>query len=104
LAEAVAFGERRGFLSADAIDQAIEMVAQPGIGPGPRGRLEQDRDGQVELATGLVEVAVRQLTLTGGVVTFGCGDERGDGIECGGARRGSGRGGLCGRRWRRGHR
>ena len=93
LAEAVAFGQRERLLGADAIDEAIEVVAEPRVGAGAGGRLEQDRHRAIELAAGLVEVAVGQLTLAGGVVAFGGGDERGDGIRC---RAGGRRGRRCG--------
>ena len=38
------------FEGADPIDQAIEMLAEAGVGAGAAGRLEQDVEGAVELA------------------------------------------------------
>jgi hypothetical protein len=105
-AEAVALGEGGRFRGADPVDEAIEVVAEPGVGAGAVGRLQQERHRPIELAAGLIEVPLRQLTPAGFVVAFGGGDEGGDGVRGGGRRRGwcgvRGRGGRRGRHGRLG--
>ena len=84
--EAVALGERRDFVGVDAIDQPIEVLAQPRVGAGAVRRFEQNVDGLVELLAGLVEVAGLELALAGVEMTLRGGDEGCDRIERSGLR------------------
>ena len=70
--EAVALRERRDLVGVDPIDQPIEMLAHPRIGPGAVGRLEQHVDGAVELDAGALEVSQLQLAFTGGEMVLRC--------------------------------
>ena len=61
--EAVAGGERGHFERADAIDEAIELRAQPRLGAGAAGRAQQNVDGAVERRPGLLEVPEIEIAL-----------------------------------------
>ena len=63
LGEPVALGQRPHFIGADAIDQAIEMLADARLGPRAVGRFEQHVDGAIELLLGGVEVPLLELRL-----------------------------------------
>ncbi len=63
--EAVALREGQHFEGVDPIDQPIEMLPQPRIGPGPVGRFEQHVHRPIEVAARALEVAHLQLTLAG---------------------------------------
>ena len=78
--EAVALGERSNLVGVDPVDQAIEMLPHPGVGPGAVGRLEEHVDGTVELGAGALEMAEFQLSLAGGEMVLGRRDQRGNGI------------------------
>ena len=52
-------------MGVDAVDQPVEVLAHPGVGPGAVGRLEQDVDGAVELDPRALEMAELQLALAG---------------------------------------
>ena len=80
LREAIAFGERRDFKRADAIDQPIELLAQPRFGARAARRGQQHIDGAVELDAGAIEVADLQLALAGKIVFLRLVDERLDGV------------------------
>ena len=59
--EAVAGGQRRLLEHADAVDQAVEVLAQPRVGAGAVRRFEQRVERAVELRLGALEVAEREL-------------------------------------------
>ena len=73
----------RDLPGADAIDEAIEVVAEPSVRPRAVRRLEQDVDRAVELDARLVEMAQFGFALAGGEVALRGGDERGDGVRLG---------------------
>ena len=80
LREAVAFGERGDFKRADAIDQAIELLAQPRLGARAARRGQQHVDGAVELDAGAIEVADLQLALAREIVFLRLVDEGLNGV------------------------
>ena len=59
--EPVARREGRLFEDADAIDEPIEVLAQPGIPAGAVRRFEQGIERPIELSLGAQEVADRQF-------------------------------------------
>ena len=61
LREPVARRERRLFEDADAIDEPIEVLAQPGIPAGAVRRLEQGIERPIEFSLGAQEVADREF-------------------------------------------
>ena len=101
--EAVALRERRHLVGVDAVDQPVEVLAQPRVGPGAVRRLEEDVDRPVELRPRPIEVPELQLALAGVEMLLGGGDQRRDrigrGLRCrsGSLRRGGRR---CGVGWR----
>ena len=94
--EAVALSERGDLVRVDAVDQPIEMLPHPGVGPRPVRGLEQHVNGAVELDPGAVEVAQLELAFAGVEVLLRGGDEGGDRVGGGRLRRGrrDGRGRL----------
>ena len=88
LDEAVAGRERRHFPGADLVDEAIEVLAQPRVGAGAVGRLQEHVERLIELDPRLVEMTLRQFLLAGLVVTVRRGDQRRDWIGGGRRRRG----------------
>ncbi len=77
LRESVALRERRDFVGVDAIDEPVEVLAEPRIGPGAVGGLEQDVDGAVEFGARAFEVADLQLAFAGFEVLRGRRDQGG---------------------------
>ena len=84
--EAVARGQRLLLEDADPIDQAVEVLADAGVGPGAARRLQQHVEGAVELVLGLLEVADGEFLLALVEMRVGLGDEVDDGIRNGGRR------------------
>ena len=87
LGEAVAGGQRAQLERGDAIDEPIEMLANPRVGPRARRRLEQHVEGGVELGLGAGQVAERQLLAALFEMRVGRGEQRLHRID----RRGRGR-------------
>ena len=85
--EAVAGGERGHFERADAIDEAIELRAQPRLGAGAAGRAQQNVDGAVERRAGLLEVPEIEIALALLVEPLGLVDEGLNGVGRRGKRR-----------------
>ena len=81
LGEAIALGERGHFLGVDPVYQAVELGAQPGVGPGAIRRLEQHVERLVELGPRPIQVSDLHLPLAGVVMLLRRLDERGDGIS-----------------------
>ena len=81
LGEAVAGGERRHFERADAVDQAIELLAQPRLGAGAAGRVQQDVEARIELGPRPIEVPELQLALALSIVLLRFRDQGLNGID-----------------------
>ena len=73
-------GQRPHFVGADAVDETVEMLADPRLGPAAVGRLQQDVDGAVEFLFRRLDVPLLELRLAGLEVAFGRGDQRQDRI------------------------
>ena len=80
-------GERPHLVGADAVDQPVEMLADPRLGAGAVRRLEQHVDGAVELLLRRLDVALLELLLAGLEIAIGGGDQRENGIFDRGNRR-----------------
>ena len=92
LGEPVAFGERLHLVGADAIDEAIEVVADPRLGAAAVRRLDEQvrRRDRTPLARA-VDVSGVELALPGPEVLVGLGNQQENGIGGGNLRkRGSG--------------
>jgi hypothetical protein len=74
--KAVAGGQRTHFVGADAIDQPVEVLADPRLGPCAVRRFEQHVDRAVEFLLRTLEVPLLELRLTGLEMAIGCADQR----------------------------
>ncbi len=81
LGKAVAGGQRRLLEHRDAIDQAVEVLAQPRVSAGAARRFEQRIEGEVELDPGAHEVAQPQLLLAQREMVVGRRDQNRDRIR-----------------------
>ena len=63
LREPVALGQRRDFVGADPLHEAIEMLPDARLGAPTEGRLEEDFQCPIELGLGGIEVTLLQFPL-----------------------------------------
>ena len=74
--EAVALRQRGDLVGVDAVDEAIEVLPHPRVGPGAVWRLEEHIDRPIELDAGALEMTELQLALTGREMVLGGLDQR----------------------------
>ena len=65
LGEPVAFGQRPDLVGADAVDQPVEMLADPRLGAPAVRRLEQHVDAWLNSCLARFDVAELELPLAG---------------------------------------
>jgi len=104
LRKPVALRERLHFVRADAVDEAIEVLADTRLGASAVRRLEEQIDGPIELLTRGFDVTELQLALTGSEELIRCIYQDQDRVWRGGRwlRNGLGDGNGGRRRWGRG--